>query len=160
MDKMERKSGQNKFALALSIALDAHRDQTAKAGQPYIFHLLGVAKQATTDDEFIVGLLHDFVEDGKSGVRADRLKVVKDAFGTVISAAIDAISKKPEESRQDYITRVAQNKLATAVKFHDLANNSNPQRLQLLTKSEQQVLLQKYKEDIEQLNRESKKLFS
>jgi len=157
---MERKSGQNKFALALSIALDAHRDQTDKAGQPYIFHLLGVAKQATTDDEFIVGLLHDFVEDGKSGVRADRLKVVKDAFGTVISAAIDAISKKPEESRQDYITRVAQNKLATAVKFHDLANNSNPQRLQLLTKSEQQVLLQKYKEDIEQLNRESKKLFS
>jgi (p)ppGpp synthase/HD superfamily hydrolase len=141
----------NKFALALDLVMKEHKDQKDKAGNPYIFHLLGVARQARTDDEFIVGLLHDFVEDGKKGTREDRLKIIYDNFGQVIGDAIEALSMKDDEDREAYIHRVGGNALAKAVKYHDLANNTDPERLKLLDKNEQDRLLEKYNKDKEQL---------
>jgi hypothetical protein len=148
----DAKIGPNKFALALDLVMREQKDQKDKAGNPYIFHLLGVARQATTDDEFIVGLLHDFVEDGKKGTREDRLKIIYDNFGQVIGDAIEALSMKDDEDREAYIHRVAGNALAKAVKYHDLANNMDQERLKLLDKEEQKRLLEKYKRDEELLN--------
>jgi (p)ppGpp synthase/HD superfamily hydrolase len=41
----DAKIGPNKFALALDLVMKEHKDQKDKAGNPYIFHLLGVARQ-------------------------------------------------------------------------------------------------------------------
>lgn len=49
---------------AIEIAAEAHREQTDKAGAPYLLHPLRVMMLLETDDERIVGILHDVVEDG------------------------------------------------------------------------------------------------
>ena len=51
---------------AIEIAVEAHKGQADKAGAPYIFHSLRVMLSLKTDDERIVGVLHDVVEDCES----------------------------------------------------------------------------------------------
>lgn len=48
---------------AINIAVNAHRGQRDKGGQPYILHPLRVMLAAQNDDERIVAVLHDVVED-------------------------------------------------------------------------------------------------
>ena len=156
---MEETLQQNgyKIAKALGIALDAHRDQVDKAGKPYIYHILGVARSATTEDECIVALLHDYVEDGKLATRSEYLAHVKEIFGEKIFGAIDAISKKPKETREKYITRVAKNPLATRVKYYDIENNMNPVRMALLDAKTISRLQEKYTTDYKLLVELNKK---
>lgn len=54
---------------AIEIAAEAHRDQTDKAGAPYLLHPLRVMMSLDTDEERIVGVLHDVVEDGPGWCR-------------------------------------------------------------------------------------------
>ncbi|MCF0164758.1 MAG: hypothetical protein HUJ92_05695, partial [Bacteroidales bacterium] len=53
----------NKIELCLSIAVNAHRGQIDKNGNPYILHPLAVGLMGATDEEKMVGFLHDVVED-------------------------------------------------------------------------------------------------
>ncbi len=48
---------------AISIAVEAHKGQTDKGGSPYILHPLRVMMSLETEEEMIVGVLHDVVED-------------------------------------------------------------------------------------------------
>ena len=52
---------------AIVIAIKAHADQTDKAGQPYILHPLRVMLAQRTDEARIVAVLHDVVEDCRTG---------------------------------------------------------------------------------------------
>lgn len=49
---------------AIQIATEAHKGQLDKAGKDYIGHPLRVMEMGKTEDEKIVGVLHDVVEDG------------------------------------------------------------------------------------------------
>ena len=44
---------------AIEIAVEAHRGQSDKAGAPYLLHPLRVMMSLDTDEERIVGVLHD-----------------------------------------------------------------------------------------------------
>lgn len=48
---------------ALRIAFDAHKEQVAKSGLPYVYHPFGVASAVTGEYETCVALLHNVVED-------------------------------------------------------------------------------------------------
>ena len=48
---------------AITIALNAHKGQIDKGGNPYILHPLRVMLSLTGEDERVVGVLHDVVED-------------------------------------------------------------------------------------------------
>ena len=48
---------------AIEIAIEAHKGQFDKAGKDYIEHPIRVMEMGKTDDEKIVGILHDVVED-------------------------------------------------------------------------------------------------
>ena len=48
---------------AIEIATHAHQGQLDKAGRDYIGHPLRVMEMGKTEDEKIVGVLHDVVED-------------------------------------------------------------------------------------------------
>ena len=133
----------DKKAQALNLALEAHAGKLDKAGKPYIHHLLAVARQGVNDDEFIVGVLHDFAEHD----RESRLFLVKSLFDEKISEALDAISKKANESRTDYLERVAGNKLAAAVKIYDMNDTAKAERLNLLDKETRNQLIKEYVED-------------
>ncbi len=125
---------------ARDIALEAHAGQTDKAGAPYITHPARVAARLAGDPPAeVVGWLHDVVED--TGVTLDDLAA---EFPAGIVAAVDAITKRDGEDRDDYYRRVAANPLARKVKHADLDDNSSPDRLAMLDPETQDRLRAKY----------------
>lgn len=130
------------LVLAMKLCADAHQGQADKAGNLYILHPLRVAAAGNNLDQVVLGLLHDVVEDTAYTLE----DIAAQGFPTELVQALDAISKRPGENREAYLYRVAQNELATAVKYHDFDNNSDPERLALLEQTKAQWLNQKYDE--------------
>ena len=48
---------------AMRLCFEAHKNQTDKSGQPYVFHPFHVAEQMPDEETTIVALLHDVIED-------------------------------------------------------------------------------------------------
>lgn len=106
---------------ALRIALDVHSGQVDKQGQPYILHVLRVVAHCPYGDAQVVAALHDCLED------ADDLGMVlnwlRGEFPSYIVRAVSTLTRQDDEPYAEYIGRVAENGLATAVKYHDLRDN-------------------------------------
>lgn len=111
---------------AISIASAAHAGQVDKAGQPYILHPLRVMLALTREDERIAGVLHDVVED--TPVSLAQLET--EGFSPAILAAIDALTKRPGETRLAAAARAASNPIALRVKLADNAENMNIGRIE------------------------------
>jgi len=111
-------------ATAQAWAERQHRGQVDKAGLPYVTHPARVAERMNTPEEKVVGWLHDTVED-----TALTLQEIEAEFGPETAAAVDAISRREDESWDDYLRRVRQNEVARSVKISDLIDNSNLSRL-------------------------------
>jgi (p)ppGpp synthase/HD superfamily hydrolase len=126
---------------AIEIAVDAHAGQTDKAGEPYILHPLRVMLRMGTEDERIVAVLHDVVEDCPR-YPIERLKVA--GFSPEVIRAIEAVTRAPNESYDEFIQRAAKNPLACAVKRADLIDNLRPDRLERLPQSVGARLVAKY----------------
>ncbi len=109
---------------AIALAAIAHAGQPDKSGTPYILHPLRVMLAMQTDEERIVAVLHDVAEDCKTGWPA----IKKLRLGGEIEAAIDAITRRPDETYVDYISRLSANALARRVKLADLDDNLLPSR--------------------------------
>ena len=78
---------------ALDLAIDAHKDQYRKSGEPYIFHPLAVAKIAAEkiglDSIGIASaLLHDVVEDSKYSIEDIEFR-----FGETIAKIVSGLTK-------------------------------------------------------------------
>ena len=73
------------LARAIEIAASAHRNQVDKGGSPYILHPIRVMMSLNSEDEKIVGILHDVVEDSDEW-NFDRLK--EEGFGEHILSAL------------------------------------------------------------------------
>lgn len=119
-----------KSLLAKKLAKTVHANQQDKAGKPYIEHLAFVANdvEPKDDDIITVAWLHDCVEDTNV-----TLQYIRQIFGNTISEAIDAISKRDDETYEDYLVRVKSNPIARIVKLSDLKHNSDLNRLQQIT---------------------------
>ena len=109
---------------AIKLALDKHHGQTDKAGEPYILHPLRVMAQMQTEAEQIVAVLHDVVED--SDVTVDDLR--KMGYREEIVTAIDHLSRRDDESYEQFIQRIKPNPLAVRVKLGDLRDNMDLRR--------------------------------
>ena len=111
---------------AIEIAAAAHANQLDKAGAPYILHPIRVMLRMTTMDEMIVAVLHDVVEDSPDWTPE---KLAAEGFSPEIVDAIDAITKRPGETRIDAAKRLVINSLARAVKLADNAENMDLSRI-------------------------------
>ena len=83
----------NLIRKALDLAIDAHKDQFRKSGEPYIFHPLSVAKIVAEKigldaNSIAAALLHDVVEDS----RYDIIKVGS-LFGQKIAKIVEGLTK-------------------------------------------------------------------
>lgn len=121
---------------AKAFAYAAHAGQTDKAGVDYIDHPRRVA-------ESVVGAgygpryaaaawLHDVVEDNPA-VTPDLLR--RAGFPDEVVEAVDYLTKDAE-GRLDYgraVARACRNAIAKVVKAADVADNSDPRRVKLLT---------------------------
>lgn len=117
---------------AIHIAVNAHYEQTDKAGKPYIFHPLRVMDRCANIDEKIIAILHDTIED--TDVTPDRL--ISDDFPPYIIEAIQSLTKNKNEPYEEFIQRVALNPLATKVKIADIQDNLDLSRLDRITDSD------------------------
>ena len=110
---------------AIAIAATAHAGQLDKAGQPYILHPLRVMLRVTSEPERIAAVLHDVVED--SDVSLQDLQ--GEGFQPEVIAAIDALTKRPGESRLQAAARAAADPIARQVKLADNAENMDLGRI-------------------------------
>jgi len=133
--------------LAFEIAKVAHAGQKDKAGIDYILHPQQVAAMMTTDEEKAVALLHDIIED--TDVTASEL-LVKGLPITVVEA-VEALTKKHNQTYAEYLTGVKRNRLATAVKLADLKHNSDLSRLEKITQKDRERV-GKYRKAIKYLS--------
>ncbi len=115
---------------AIAIASEAHEGQFDKAGNDYIGHPLRVMEMGRTEEEKIVGVLHDIVED--TPWTFEMLET--EGFSSEIIAALKCLTKISEkENYDDFIERVRKNPLAVAVKINDLTDNMDIRRLPYLS---------------------------
>lgn len=118
------------LAKAVTIALEAHKDATDKAGMPYIGHVMRVMQAGRTIDEKIVGVLHDIVEDTPWTFEA----LLAEGFPAHIVDALRCVTKiSDDEPYEQFIERVKTNPLAVAVKINDLTDNMDIRRLADIT---------------------------
>ena len=78
---------------AFYFAVEAHKDQRRRSGEPYIYHPIEVATIAASDiglgrTSIICALLHDVVEDTKY-----TLDDIREMFGEKVSRVVDGLTK-------------------------------------------------------------------
>ena len=110
---------------AIRISAKAHEGQKDKAGQPYILHPLRVMFSRKNDTERICAVLHDIIEDTDISIEYLR----KESFSQEVLTALDALTKRANESYDDFIGRVIENKIACHVKLADLLDNIDLSRI-------------------------------
>lgn len=115
---------------AIQIATEAHKGQFDKAGKEYIGHPIRVMEMGKTEDEKIVGVLHDVIED--TDWTFERLEA--EGFSQEVINALRCVTKTSEnENYDDFIDRVKKNPLAASVKINDLTDNMDIRRLPYLS---------------------------
>lgn len=121
---------------AISLAVEAHRGQHDKAGQPYILHPLRVMMRLETEVERTVAILHDVVED--TPYTLARLREL--GYSEEILSALDALTRRPSESYEEFIERLRPQALARRVKLADLEDNMDIRRLRAVGPKEAERL--------------------
>ena len=129
-----------------------------KGGNPYILHPIRVMLSLDSEEERIVGVLHDVVEDCE-GWTWERLK--EQGCSDEIIEALQSVSKTPKEEAEyrslpedkklghylEFIQRAKANKIGRNVKAADIRDNLDISRIDDITNN-----------DIQRLKRYSKAL--
>lgn len=112
---------------AMRIAFDAHKDQTDKAGLPYIFHPIHIAEQMTDELSVCVALLHDVVEDTNLTFE----DLVLQGIPTEVIESLKLLTHNNSVPYMDYVKAIkgSGNCSAIAVKLADLSHNADISRL-------------------------------
>ena len=111
---------------AVEIATKAHEGATDKYGSPYINHVTRVMNMGQTDNEKIVGILHDVIEDTHWTFE----DLQKEGFSKDVIEALKCVTKTSEdEDYAEFINRVKINPLAVKVKLNDLRDNMDIRRM-------------------------------
>lgn len=116
------------FQIALELAVEKHKNQTDKAGNPYILHPLHVMENVNNKEGKIVAILHDIIED--TDITEDYL--FKIGLSKRIVDAVVALTRSEDMDYQEYIKNLSSNPLAKEVKLADLEHNMDLKRLPTL----------------------------
>lgn len=118
---------------AIEIATNGHKGQVDKYGAPYISHVMRVMNMGITENEKICGVLHDIVED--TDVTFEQL--ASEGLSPVILEALRGVTKLSEDEDYDqFIQRTLQNRLSCIVKLHDLTDNMDIRRMDVVTEKD------------------------
>ncbi|CEH28927.1 GTP pyrophosphokinase [Aneurinibacillus migulanus] len=131
---------------AIIIATKAHEGVIDKGGNPYILHPLRVMIKQTSEECRIVAVLHDVVEDTDISLTDLR----NEGFSEDIILAVDALTRRSNESYMEFISRCKQDAMARLVKLADIEDNSDMSRIKNPTQRDYDRL-QKYKKAKDEL---------
>jgi len=130
----------NKIEKALLVAKVAHFGQIDKNGDDYINHPIRVSNLVESETEKIVAILHDVIEDTNLNY-----EFIETEFDSEIADAVFALTRQPKENYFEFVKRAARNRISKRVKFADIADNLNPDRLNMLDeKKTKKRLIEKY----------------
>lgn len=104
---------------AEALARNVHAGQVDKTGHPYIEHIERVAGSLTEYKQKIVAWLHDTIED----TEVTDLDLIDMGFGQDIIEAVIALTRREDETYEEFIERVKPNVIAKQVKIADLRDN-------------------------------------
>lgn len=115
----------NLLERAIALAVDAHFGQRDKGGHPYILHSLRVMFSLDDEKDRIIAVLHDVVEDTDASL--EDLKTC--GFPEDVLSALDALTRKPGETRMQQAGHIKKNPAARRVKLADLSDNMDMSRI-------------------------------
>lgn len=115
----------------LIIATQRHDGQFDKGGKPYILHPLKVMHYLRSEDEELqcIALGHDVIEDTFDSVGDGVMFLNSRGFSQRVVQGILALTKRPDQTFENYKRQVMANKDAILVKMADLRHNSDIRRL-------------------------------
>jgi len=124
----------NMLGKAIALAAEVHSDQLDKAGKAYILHPIRMMMRLRTNDEDLmaIAILHDVVED--SHITLDDL--FKMGFSFRVVNGVDGLTRRKDESYDQFIRRAAQNEDSRLIKIEDLRDNSDITRLKGIGKKD------------------------
>ena len=131
------------------------KDKKDKEGKPYIGHLERVSQKLTKENTKIAGLLHDVVED--TSCTLDDLKKLQ--FNDEIIELVKIVTNNEENfSYHDKISSIinSNNIEAIKLKYSDMLDNSNPERLKKLDSETKNYFIKKYTNELKRLENELK----
>jgi len=107
------------------------KDKKDKGGNPYTEHLIYIMQRVETAEEKVAALLHDIIED----TEITEKDLLEYGFPQDLIDIVMIMTKKTDESYEDYIDRIieSKNQIAINVKIIDLEHNMNLDRLKLVT---------------------------
>jgi (p)ppGpp synthase/HD superfamily hydrolase len=111
---------------AILIAANAHKGQVDKGGNPYILHPLRLMFSRKNETEMICSVLHDVIED--TDVTLDYLR--SQGFSEEVLSALNALTRRHNETYDEFISRIINNKIACEVKIADLSDNMDLSRIE------------------------------
>ena len=130
---------------AIEIAVSAHKGVKDKGGNPYILHPLRVMLSLNSEEEKIVGVLHDVVEDAEDWTFE---KLQNEGFSTQILEGLQSVTKTSEDENYDeFVQRALANTIGRQVKIADIKDNLDVTRLDILTEKDVKRL-QSYKKSL------------
>ncbi|SRR5260221_3711837 len=121
---------------AIALAVEAHRGQQEKTGQPYILHALRVMLRLETEFERMAGVLHDVVEDTRYTL--DEVRHL--GYPDPVVEALDCLTRQHDETYEHFVERAIANPLARRVKLADLEDNMDLRRLPAVTEKDRERL--------------------
>ena len=114
---------------AILIAAQAHLGQRDKGGAPYILHPLRMMMRMESEDAMMAAVLHDVVED--SDWTLEQLR--GEGFSEEVLQAVDCLTRRDDESYDEFVARAQANPIAHRVKIADLEDNMNVKRIGEMT---------------------------
>ena len=111
---------------AIGIAVEAHKGQLDKGGNPYILHPLRVMMSVDFELEKIVAVLHDVVEDSNWTFEA----LLAEGFSIEVIEALKSVTKNSDNEDYDsFIQRAIGNSIGRKVKIADIRDNLDVTRI-------------------------------
>lgn len=139
------------YERAYQLVSEKFKDITDKEGEPYINHLIRVSEKLTNKNTKIAALLHDIVED--TDITFDDLRNLN--FNDEIIKLVRIVTNDPKKNQtyHEKITSIIEtnNIEAIKLKYSDMSDNANLERLNKLEEEVKQRLLNKYQPELKRL---------
>lgn len=122
-----------KYEKALEMAAAAYQGKKDSLGNDFIDHSVIVSNRCKSINEKLAAL---FI--GSLGRTSISIEDIRTNFGSTVSNAVIALTRKKDEPFKEYLKRVKSNPIARAVKLEDLKyridsnNNENNNNLKII----------------------------
>ena len=133
---------------ALKLCFEAHKDQTDKAGMPYVFHPFHLAECMDDEISTVCALLHDVAED--TDITLEDLSQM--GFPEEVVSVLRLLTHEDDVPYFDYVSKISEHPTARRVKLADLRHNSDATRLDAVDEAAKERM-KKYAKAIEMLEK-------